>query len=681
MGEDEAPVSAPEPAVIIERNSGSQIALALTVFALVMASNSIINDSWLTESNETVVNLSELTGDNSSEPYMVTLQSDTSLSELSVETCIDEECETDTESLGDLYDDCMKTMKEFGANASQKEEACGDFAEYHNAGYVATIMLIIGSISLLVATVFQVRAMIGHSSRLPNLLSSGSGILVGISVLVWSIMLPETDAEPDWGQGLWLALLSASCAFVAGFSGTLQSWVDGPPRMRARGVRSGTEMNEFVLKESSCGDHTLSILVDDDLIRVARIDRVGASPSVSDVLATRRDSYTGFSHQRLDWLDDFKGVWWVVAGASLISTFMISTLFLIPFFIAAVLVLLQLMDPERFVISTNSGNHPFIINRWRSNRELTNLAMDLVDDAMIAVLRGEDLDTSTLDTRAEAIATRFTAKREAEMAAEATAEAERVVAEEAAKAAAEAAAAEKAAALAAANAAAQAAATVPPPPGQELATTPTTPAPVAEPVPGPVATDSTVTSSDSESQTETTVGQSEPEPAVQEEAETTDTQSSHQTTEDDTPKQEEKPPAQAVVQTPEPAKQEAPQVVIPPPPALPAAAPPGMASVPPPPAAMPAPPGMATAPPPPAASLPPPPMPGAMPPPPGMGVMPPPPGMGGLPTPPPMGAPMAPPMGMPQPTASPPPVVVRAAPREDNLSVDEMDDLLGDLSS
>ena len=641
MGEDEAPVSAPAPAVTIERNPGSQIALALTVFALVMASNSIINDSWLTESNEVNLGASE-----SNESEIGTSQSDMSLSELTREVCIDGECESETENFGDLYDDCMKTMKEFGANASQKEEACGDFADYHNAGFVATIMLIVGSVSLLVATVFQVRAMIGHSSRLPNLLSSGSGILVGISVLVWSIMLPETDAEPDWGQGLWLALLSASCAFVAGFSGTLQSWVDGPPRMRARGVRSGTEMNEFVLKESSCGDHTLSILVDDDLIRVARIDRVGASPSVNDVLATRRDSYTGFSHQRLDWLDDFKGVWWVVAGASLISTFMISTLFLIPFFISAVLVLLQLMDPERFVISTNSGDHPFIINRWRSNRELTNLAMDLVDDAMIAVLRGEDLDTSILDARAEAIATRFTANREAEMAADAIAEAERAAAEAARVAAEAVAEAEKAAALAAAQAAAQAAATAPPPT-----------APVAEPVSGPVATETTETSSDSEPQAETGPGQNEPEPA--------ETQSSSSTAEDDTPKQEETPPAQAVVQTPEPAKEEAPPVVIPPPPALPAAAPPGMASAPPPPAA-----------------LPPPPMPGAMPPPPGMGVMPPPPGMGGMPAPPPpMGAPMAPPMGMPQPMTPPPPVVVQAAPREDNMSVDEMDDLLGDLSS
>ena len=56
--------------------------------------------------------------------------------------------------------------------------------------------------------------------------------------------------------------------------------------------------------------------------------------------------------------------------------------------------------------------------------------------------------------------------------------------------------------------------------------------------------------------------------------------------------------------------------------------------------------------------------------------------MGGIPAPPPpMGAaPIMPPMGVPQPITPPPPVLVKASPREDNLTVDEMDDLLGDLS-
>ena len=133
----------------------------------------------------------------------------------------------------------------FGANASQKE-ACGDFAitimgccNYHASS---------GLNFATCATVFQVRR-IGHSGA--NLLS-GSGIWVGISVLVWSI-LPETDTDPDWGQGLYF--LFSHHAPLLQDSAALTILVDGP-RMRARGVRSGTEMNEFVLKESSCGDHT-----------------------------------------------------------------------------------------------------------------------------------------------------------------------------------------------------------------------------------------------------------------------------------------------------------------------------------------------------------------------------------------------------------------------------------------
>ena len=451
-------------------------------------------------------------------------------------------------------------------------------------------------------------------------------------------------------------------ALVAGFSGILQSWIDGPPRMRANGVRSGSEMNEFVLKESSCGDHTLSILVDDDLIRVARIDRVGASPSVSDVLATRRDSYTGFSHQRLDWLDDFKGVWWVVAGASLISSFMISALFLIPFFITSILALLQLMDPERFVISTNSGNHPFFINRWRSNRELTNLAMDLVDDAMIAVLRGEDLDTSALDARAETIANRFSANRDAKLAEEAAAEAER--------------AAKMAEAEAAAAAVAAAAAAATPPPTQAASSTSTEP-PMAE-----TAVQTTPPAESNETVDEPKAAAEEIAPQSQQEEASAPSEEAPPPPQDSTPQTEKETPSPPPTDpTPPPQNVEKPPStqVAPPPPATPSATPPGMASAPPPPAAAPAPPGMAPSPPP--AIIPPPPSMSPTPPPPTIpaAAMPPPPLPGVIPPPPSM---VEFPLHLrlwerrqsclqwacPQPITPPPPVLVKASPREDNLT-------------
>ena len=595
MGGDDTSVLAPAPAVTLERKSGSQIALALTVFALVLASNSIINESWLTNTldgedsdtqaeNETSANI------------------DIALREFAVESCVGEECETHVEEYKSLYSNCTDMMKEADANKSATEEACGDFADFYNAGFVATIMLVIAGVLLFIATIMHVRSMTGSNSRMPNFVSGGAGIWTGLAILSWYYLLPETDTDPEWGQGLWMALIAASSGVLAGFSGKFQSWIDGPPRMRAHGVRSGTEMNEFVLKESSCGDHTLSILVDSDLIRVARISRIGASPSIKDVLATRRDSYTGFSHQRLDWLDDFKGIWWVLTGATLISSFMISSLFLIPLTLAALLALLQLMDPERFVVSTNSGDHPFYINRWRSNRELTDLAMDLVDDAMIAVLRGEDLDTEKLDARADLIAERFSANREAQQAAEA-------------------AAAEKQASIQAANPqpAPPVSVAAPPsgPPVSAEVSAPPTPVPttgppdVEWPAPEPPAD----------------VAESEPEPEVEEEP---------------------AGPSPPVEQPPQPPPTQGPPVTtppvtIPPPPPLPAA--------------MPAPP----------------PMPAAIPPPPAMGGMPAPP--------PPAGAAILPPIANPQPTAPPPPVLVQASPREENLTDDEKDNLLGDLSS
>ncbi|MEL0100287.1 MAG: hypothetical protein VW862_01130, partial [Euryarchaeota archaeon] len=400
--EDSAPVNSGFN-MSLNRKSGTQLALALTVLALILSANSIINESWLTESTQTDVDLGV---------GLVSAESETNqgLKSMNVEACVGGNCETTSESYSQMYTNCSKALDLATNNNTPDdllEETCGSIKDMHNAGYVTTILLGISAVVLLFAIVLQVKSMIGSESRMPNLMSGLGGILVGLSLLVWYLMLPESDSNPELGQGVWMNFISVAFAITASQSGVIQSWVDGPPRMRANGVRANQDMDEFVLKESSCGDKALSILVDDDLLRVVRVERVGGSSMVQDVLATRRASYTGFSHQRLDWLDDFKGVWWAVCGASLISVAMISSLFLIPFFVFGGLAILQLMDPERFVVSTTSGNHSFIVNRWRSNRDLTNFAMDLVDDSMIEVLRGKQLNSSMLEDRAKTIAQRF----------------------------------------------------------------------------------------------------------------------------------------------------------------------------------------------------------------------------------------------------------------------------------
>ncbi len=379
MGEENQPgQNTPAPAVILARNTGAQIGLALVVTGLILATIGILSDAWLVQpSSDIEVGLF-----------------DTSVGD-------------ETINHGETYIECSTNFKELDFNKSVIEETCGPLKSLHDAGFVGSILIWSGVATLLVAMVFQIKSFTGYRNKLTSITSLLGGGLVGIGVITWYLMLPESTDNPDLGYALWFCIISASFAVIAGFTNTIQSLLDGPPRMRANGVRYDEEMAEFVLKESSCGDKTLSILCDDQLIRVVRIERKGALPEVSDLLATRRDAYTGFSHQRIDWLDEMRGIWWVLAGVGLMSTFAINPLFSILFIIGFSLALAQLMDPERFVISTNSGNHSFMINRWRSNRELTNLSMDLVDEAMIAVLRGGDLDTDKIDNRAQLIAERF----------------------------------------------------------------------------------------------------------------------------------------------------------------------------------------------------------------------------------------------------------------------------------
>ncbi len=631
--EDSAPVNSGFN-MSLNRKSGTQLALALTVLALILSANSIINESWLTESTQTDVDLGV---------GLVSAESETNqgLKGMNVEACVGGNCETTSESYSQMYTNCSKALDLATNNNTPNdllEETCGSIKDMHNAGYVTTILLGISAVVLLFAIVLQVKSMIGSESRMPNLMSGLGGILVGLSLLVWYLMLPESDSNPELGQGVWMNFISVAFAITASQSGVIQSWVDGPPRMRANGVRANQDMDEFVLKESSCGDKALSILVDDDLLRVVRVERVGGSSMVQDVLATSRASYTGFSHQRLDWLDDFKGVWWAVCGASLISVAMISSLFLIPFFVFGGLAILQLMDPERFVVSTTSGNHSFIVNRWRSNRDLTNFAMDLVDDSMIEVLRGKQLNSSMLEDRAKTIAQRFSENRESSRQMDQQSNQNKIaMQEEKARIKLEKAAAKERIQEAEAKAAAAEA--------KALAT---------------------------EKEAQERLAQMEKE-IEEQKAKIADT----------TPESTAEPDTPANLNQPQATSEEA---TIPPPPTGPPA---GLAEIPPPPTGPPeilpsATPEMQ----PPAQNqvfIPPPP---ALPPPQAVTMPPPPlpePALSAPIPPPPSGPPgilaPLPPPPQNQTFIPPPPVMVNAGPREENLSEDEKDDLLGELNS
>ena len=572
-----------------ERNPVSQLNLALHILAFILIFNALFSNAWLVqESTSESTNLSMEVG---------LYESNTSIC---VEILGISECDQSTMDYSESHDNCTELLDSMNITNGSSYDSCTKIGEMSTAGLVATPFFVIGALVFLACAVLSIREVMNGNKGINWIISAVATGTTATGLLFWTLLFPETEGvEFELGYALWFMIVAIFAGLTSLFTNSLSGFVTGPPRMLANGVRVGGDSSEFVLKESSDGDTTLSILVDEDIIRVVRVTRIGSSNKTEDLLATKRDAFTGYSHERYDWLDDHRQGWWVILGVGLITSLTISPFFISLLAIGALLALLQLMDPERFVISTSSGDHSFMVNRWRSNRELTNLAMELVDGVMLEVLAGKEMDSSTLDFRAEAIAGRF---REDEKGRQQ--QIEDMSDEKAAKIAAKAAKAQQEAAQ--------------------------TPQPIAQPqipAPGPIAGQQALPSAPVETL---------PQGAI--------------------------PPPPEYVAPPTP-----PAVVMPPAPLATAIPPPPAAgAIPPPP-----PPAMAGMPPPPA-------MDGMPPPPPAMdGMPPPPPAMGGMPPPPPAMGGIPPPPGM---EGKPIEVSVTAAPRNDQMSSDEKDNILSDLN-
>ena len=74
---------------------------------------------------------------------------------------------------------------EFTNPTSSQIKEFGEIEEFHNAGFIAKIMLVISCIVLLYAVILQVKSMLGNVQAKFNVRVV---ILVGISVLVWYLM-------------------------------------------------------------------------------------------------------------------------------------------------------------------------------------------------------------------------------------------------------------------------------------------------------------------------------------------------------------------------------------------------------------------------------------------------------------------------------------------------------------
>ena len=193
MGEDEISATNTASAVTMDRNRGSQI----------------LDDGFCSSSRikfdyqRVLVNQFHRIGDQA-------IKSDLSLGEFSAEVCSEGLCESDSESLEKIYDDCIDCRKN---PVFTKEEVCGTCSDWYNAGYVATIMLIISGIILFTATILQVRSMIGQPSII-RFVSGSGGVFIALSILVGAYCYLNRNRS-RMGRGLWLAITASICGIVA----------------------------------------------------------------------------------------------------------------------------------------------------------------------------------------------------------------------------------------------------------------------------------------------------------------------------------------------------------------------------------------------------------------------------------------------------------------------------------
>ncbi|MAK05047.1 MAG: hypothetical protein CMA03_04070 [Euryarchaeota archaeon] len=186
-------------------------------------------------------------------------------------------------------------------------------------------------------------------------------------------------------------------------------------RIAGLGVRAksilGDEATEFVIRESSNGNETLSLLHLEDLIQVvtSKRDEVG-NVSIEKHMITK--NIETFSHYRYDWLDNYKIGWWMLTALGLLvvlsASFLPSLLFLmnlgiLVFCVGLFLTIMQIADPEYIVFETSSGSHRFLVYRMGSNRTLTNISMELIDDTMQEYLKTGKLDNSTFNERYQSV--------------------------------------------------------------------------------------------------------------------------------------------------------------------------------------------------------------------------------------------------------------------------------------
>ena len=451
---------------IIHNNKLQRFNLTLIVIAVVFALTGMLTDAWNVQETTLLDNSATI---------------EQGLDDQVVTTCTGDLCETEELDLMDEAENCTDDLDELGDLATDEYKTmCNNFVDTANAGFLAMIFISLSIVALLVSVglltpiVWSGKTPLSFVKFTPFI----GAALMGLGFLIWYFMLPSGTpmGETDLGESAWLVIFGIAVATFTGFSPIIFPPQYRPSGIGARILSPDDEAREFVIRESCTGNQTISLIEDGQLFRISRAQRSDKKQHAEDLFTTRLEALLGFSHARFDWLDKTQYLWNIMAIVGLSLTIIAevdillfySNWFILLFAIGIVLSLFQYADPELLTFETNTGKYRLLIYRSGSNRPLTNASMDLIDAAMRSTLRGEEIDSTELNSVAELIESKATDSRRAEQ--------EEVAAQQ------QALLAHQAAMQAQAQMQAQA---TPPPAIQPQTPAPTTPPPAASPAPLP----------------------------------------------------------------------------------------------------------------------------------------------------------------------------------------------------
>ena len=130
--------------------------------------------------------------------------------------------------VGQIEDVCDNTYAFASALAMGNETLLADLAEDRDicletpaAGSTGGMILWLGSIGALLGTVMLASGSIGRSlpaeaEKHGKWAGMAAGVLMLLAVLVWWLLLPDTDTDTSAGMGVWMTVLGGVLGIVAG---------------------------------------------------------------------------------------------------------------------------------------------------------------------------------------------------------------------------------------------------------------------------------------------------------------------------------------------------------------------------------------------------------------------------------------------------------------------------------